>query len=246
VIKEVKTVAHTLRTLAVILVLGISPFLPGSVFAHDDDLPKVSHDGLELRENSDLRVVYVKPGATLEAYKRIALLDCFISFRKNWERDYNSEARGMGQRVNKKDMERIKKRLADEFRTVFTKELETDGGYEIVDEGAEDVLILRPAIINLDVTAPDTRAPGMNRTIVSSAGSMTLYLELYDSLTNDIIARVIDPRADRGRGGGAMLGNSVSNKAEADRILRRWADILRDHLDAARAAAVKKAKDAAG
>jgi hypothetical protein len=212
------------------------------VFAHND-LPEVSHDGLELRENSDLRVVYVKPGATLEPYKRIALLDCFVSFKKNWQRDYNAQARGMGQRVSKKDMERIQRDLAAEFRKVFTKELETDGGYEIVDEGAEDVLILRPAIINLDVTAPDTRAPGMNRTIVSSAGSMTLYLELYDSLTNDIIARVIDPRADRGRGGGAQLGNSVSNKAEAARILRRWADILRDHLDAARAAAKANKQD---
>jgi hypothetical protein len=203
-----------------------------------DKPPEVSKEGLHLVEHSDLRVVYKRPGATLEPYKRIALLDCFVEFRENWQRDYNSSVRGAGRRVTDKDADRIKQRVAEEFRKVFTKELETKGGYEIVDGEAADVLILRPAIINLDVASPGKMAPGMYATIVSSAGSMTLYLELYDGKSNEMIAKVMDSRAARSPGG-ASLGNSVSNKAEADRILRRWADVLRDHLDAARAAPKK-------
>jgi hypothetical protein len=200
----------------------------------DDEPSQVSDNGLELREVSNLRTVYVQPGATLAPYKRINLLDCFVDFRKGWQKDYNAQVRGTGRRITEKDMERIRKDVAEEFRKVFTKELETDGGYEIVDVAAPDVLLLRPAIINLVVTAPDNRAPGRSTTIVNSAGQMTLYLELYDSASKELIAKVMDPRTAR-TAGGFRRSSSVSNKAEADRILRRWADILRDHLDAARA-----------
>jgi hypothetical protein len=53
--------------------------------------------------------------------------------------------------------------------------------YAVVDEAGEDVLLIRPAIINLDVNAPDTPQAGRSMTYVASAGEMTLYLEAYDS-----------------------------------------------------------------
>jgi hypothetical protein len=224
-----------------ILIATLSMSLAPVAFA-SDTLPQVSDDGLNLMQSDELRAVYVKPGATLQPYRRVALLDCFVEFRKNWQRDYNASVRGAGRKITDADVARIKKELATEFRKVFTEELATDGGYEVVDIAAEDVLVLRPAIINLDVTAPDKMAPGVYATVVASAGSMTLYLELYDSASNEIIARVIDPKA-ASRRGGASLGNSVSNKMEADRLLRHWADILREHLDAAqKTASLKQAE----
>jgi hypothetical protein len=192
-------------------------------------LPEVSHDGLHLQKDTKLAAVYLKPGATLDQYDKVAILDCFVSFKKNWQRDYNEDVIGLGQRVSDKDADAIKKRVAKEFKDVFTKELETKGGYQVVDNAAQDVLVLRPAIINLVVTDPDTMSPGMSRTFVSSAGQMTLYLELYDSVTSDIIARIIDPEAARDDGI-AQMGGRVANKAAADRIMRRWADVLRSHL----------------
>jgi hypothetical protein len=57
---------------------------------------------------------------------------------------------------------------------------------------------------------------------------MTLYMELYDSATSELLARVIDPREDPG----VMAGpaNRVTNKAAADRIISRWANLLATHL----------------
>ena len=69
----------------------------------------------------------------------------------------------------------------------------------------------------------------MTRGVVASAGQMTLFMELYDSSTGDIIARVIDPQA-ADRGGFAMMASSVTNTAEAKRIIRKWAETLRSHL----------------
>ena len=69
----------------------------------------------------------------------------------------------------------------------------------------------------------------MTRTFVASAGQMTLYMEMYDSATSTLIARVIDPEAGD-TGGIAMAANRVTNMAEAERILHRWAKLLNDHL----------------
>jgi Protein of unknown function (DUF3313) len=201
-----------------------------SVIMAADPPPEVTQDGLHLRKSTKSTLVYVKPGATLGQYAKVAILECPVEFDKNWQRDYNSSATT---RVTDADMDRIKKALSDEFKKVFTKEL-SKGGYQVVDSAAPDVLVLRPAIVNLRVTAPDLMTPGISRTVVRSAGSMTLYLELWDSVSNTILARAMDAQGDQGMGG--QISSSVSNGAAADMILRRWADILRDRLDAARAA----------
>jgi len=193
------------------------------------DLPGTSHDGLDLVKNTKLRAVYMKPGASLDQYKRIALLDCYVAFKKNWQRDYNSDVVGLGRRISDKDMEKIKTKVASEFKKVFIKELETKGGYKIVDTTGEDVLVIRPAIINLVVTAPDKMTAGFSQTFTADPGQLTLYLELYDSVSNSIIARAIDPQAAR-NGGFFQMTNSVTNTADLDRVLRKWADILRSNL----------------
>ena len=89
------------------------------------------------------------------------------------------------------DMEKIKTSLAEEFHTVFKTELE-EHGYELSDVAADDVMIVRPAIINLDVNAPDVMSAGRSTSFTSSAGEMTLYIELIDSVTGDIFAKALD------------------------------------------------------
>ena len=71
---------------------------------------------------------------------------------------------------------------------------------------------------------------GRSYTLSESAGGMTLYLEIFDSVTGQILARAIDRQEDRGTGR-IQWQNSVTNKAEADRMLRRWASALRERLD---------------
>lgn len=193
-----------------------------------DELPERTDDGLVRQDARHLDVLYWRPGASLEPYRRVAILDPYVAFRKNWERDQNEDRRLY--RVTAEDMERIRDVLADEFREEFTRELEERGGYEIVDVAADDVLVLRPAIVNLDVAAPDIETPDARRSYTASAGSMTLYMELYDAATNELIGRAIDQREGMDTGG-FQVTNSVTNRAEADRILRAWANTLREALD---------------
>ncbi len=217
------------------LALGYSPAL----LAKDPPLPEVSPEGLQLQHNTkDARVVYLKPGATFSQYSRVAILDCFVDFEKNWQRNYNDDTAGLEGRVTTADMERIKAALAAEFKKVFTKELEKSGGYQVVDTAAPDVLVLRPALVNLVVNAPDLQTADMRTAVVASAGQMTLYLELWDSSTNTILARVMDAKADQGMGGMAQQANRATNTVAADDILREWAVKLRKHLDAVHGKAI--------
>ena len=118
------------------------------------------------------------------------------------------------------------------FREVFTKVL-AEGGYELVNERAEDVLMIKPAIINLDISAPDTLSSDDTRSYSESPGEMTLYLELYDSVTDDLVAKAMDLQTDRETGYFQWQAR-VTNRAAANRILTVWANVLKDGLDGAR------------
>ena len=194
-------------------------------------MPETTTDGLKLVKQTKSGAVYTKPGASLEAYDKIMLVDAYVAFAKNWERDYNRDQVGLERRVTDKDMDEIKTKVASEFKRVFTKQLEK-GGYEIVTQAAQDVMILRPAIINLTVTAPDVNSAGMSRTFVNSAGSMTLYFELFDSVTSDKFAQVFDSE-EAGQYGFAREANRVTNKAALDQTLAHWAGLLVKRLDEA-------------
>jgi hypothetical protein len=189
--------------------------------------PPETADGLRLMPNTQLAAVYMKPGADLSQYDKIALLETYVAFAKNWQRNYNDDAT-FGDQVTDRDMQSIREKVASEFNREMTKVLTADGR-QMVTSGGTGVLILRPAIINLQITAPDLMTPGMEQTFVTSAGSMTLYMELLDGKTGDLIARVIDPEgADDA--GMAEVANSVTNTADFDRIVQRWAQILNAHL----------------
>lgn len=220
-----RTGTFAASTIITAMLLGL--LMSGTAFAKKEKLPEVDSDGLHLQKNTKVSVAYTVPDVDLSVYDKVKILDCYVDFVKNWEKHYNLDQVGLQGRVTDKDAENIKKRLATEFNREFTKVL-TDKGYPVVDDVGPDVLLLRPALLNVDVTAPDVMSAGIQTTIVRSAGSMTLYMEMYDSATSKLLARVIDPEADDH--GFAQAANRATNQHAADMILRNWADLLAKHL----------------
>jgi len=239
----------------------LSLVVAGNHAVAQEAVPEVTVEGLQLIKDSNLALVYAEPGINLGQYSKVYLDDAYIAFKKNWQRDQN---RHHPQKVNANDMALMKAELSSLFREVFSRTLE-EGGYELVTERAEDVLLLKPAIINLDVVAPDTMEkvregetgnrlrdwpgpPGTGReaglganrgnSYSESTGEMTLYLELYDSLTDDLIAKALDRKTDR-QTGYFQWQNRVTNRAAANRILQVWANVLKEGLDVARGASAQ-------
>jgi hypothetical protein len=189
--------------------------------ATESRIPDVTHDGLERVPDSRMALAWKKPGANFDQYTRVGLLECEVAFKRNWKMNHPN--------VRTRDMDRIKKALSDEFRKVFSEELEK-GGYPIVTEPDENVLLLHPAIIDLDVAAPDTNTAGRSDSFTTSAGSMTLVVEFYDSVSGEILARAIDRRNARNIGNVTWTTRGTNTDA-ARRLLKRWADLLVQKLD---------------
>jgi hypothetical protein len=191
--------------------------------------PQVTKEGLHLYKQAKHRVVYVRPGASFTQYKRVAILDAYVEFSKDWVKEYNRTQRELSRQISDSDLERAKTALQSDFKKIFADELQEGGRYQVTDSGGADVLVLRPALVNIRVSGPDLMAPGRSVTYVESAGSMTIYLELWDSVSNQILARVVDAKGDPGMYG--QRASSVTNRAAAERMMRSWADELRSRLD---------------
>jgi len=212
-------------TAAMILALNLAATT--TVLAQEGD-DEISFDGLERVEDSSVAMAYIDPEADFSAFERVVILEPFVAFRSNWQRDQN---RSRSRNIRASDMERIKADVASLFKEVFTERLEADDGFEVVVAADYDVLLLRPAIIDLDITAPDVRTAGRSRTFTASTGAATLYLELFDSVSGKIIGRAADRQAARRAGGNVSWSSRVTNTAEARRMFGRWAGRLREFLD---------------
>jgi len=191
---------------------------------------QMDYEGLQPVKVKGISLAYKRPDATLAGYKRVKLDPVEVRFAKNWNpaRPGNTASKLPPPPV---DREEIRTGLAKVVREQFVKALTAQGRYPVVDETAPDVLRLKIYIVNLYVTAPDNPQPGV-RTFVTSAGEMTLFMELYDSETGQILGRVVDRQEARNA---AMLqmANSVTNVGEAADIAANWARIMRDALDRA-------------
>ena len=206
-----------------------------SVAKKKSEIPQTTVEGLVLvPDTKEIAYVWAEPGADLSQYKRINLVEPEVAFKKNWKRDQNRGSVSLQTRVNNSDMERIKKAVAELFMEVFTEEL-TAGGYSLTEEQAEDVLLITPAIIDLNVIAPDLQSSSRSKSFATNAGSMTLYMKLYDSETGDLLAKALDPTGDRDNGQ-MQWSTSVSNRAAAKRMMKPWAEALRGGLDESRRA----------
>ena len=207
------------------LVLAPILVMPAALQAEEHEAD-TTWDGLVAVEDSNVAAAFIDPDADFGVFERVSILEPFVAFRSNWKRDQN---RSRSRNVRASDVERIKGDVANLFMDVFVERLEA-AGYEVVNEVDEDVLILRPAVIDLDITAPDVPRAGRSRTYTANTGAATLFLELFDAYSGDLIGRAVDRRGARSTGGFAIRSNRVTNRADARRVFVRWADTLVEFL----------------
>jgi len=219
-----------MNTKIILSLLCISMMFSSNISAAKKEPPEVTVDGLHRVANTHMALVYAQPGADLSRYDRIYLLPAKVAFVKNWLKSQNSIP---DQTVRKEDMERIKADLANLFNEAFKQELQNNGGYVLVEGVAEDVLLVHPAIVDLRVNSPDTPGTRNQRSAIESVGSMTLYMELIDSVTGDVLVKAMDNKYDRTRVR-AYERNETRNEAAATEMLAEWAKLLRKALDEAR------------
>ena len=191
------------------------------------DSPSSPFPGLELVASKNVGALYRRPDVDLSAYSKIMIGEPTVEFSKNWNpRNYGTYG------LSATQLQKIRVDLAALAKSTFTEVLR-DGGYVIVTGLTDGVLCITPNIVNLYITAPDTRSAGRSRTYTMDAGSMTLVLQVNDAVTGTLLAVALDQR----RSGTSTMQwtTSVSNRAAAERMLKEWAEELKRELEAARA-----------
>lgn len=190
----------------------------------------LSHDGLERISIRNVDLAYVRPGVTLAGYTRLQLDPVEVSFSKNWD----PQRTGSHIKLSAEEREGIRSGLVKIIQEEFVSELQRKSSYPIVSEAGPDVLRVRAQVFNVYVNAPDTPSASRSRTYTLSAGQATINLELFDSETGQVLARMVDRREARGTGTRTMsISNNVTNAGEARDIAAAWARILRNGLDKA-------------
>ena len=192
-------------------------------------------EGLQPVKSKDMDMVYTRPGATLAGYNKVMLDPVEVSFSKSWD----PKRTGSNLPLGADEREKIRTGVAKITQEQFAKQLQAKNGYPIVNAAGPDVLRAKARVLNLYVNAPDAGSVGRTRTYTLSAGEATLFLELFDSETGQILARVIDRRESRNNNM-VMLANPVSNAFEAEALAAQWAAVLRKAMDKAHAASGAK------
>lgn len=215
--KKVTTMKFAIITVAAALAMGCQS---------TSDAPQTSPDGMELKVSSRSTVAYKKEGVDFSEYNKVMILPSQVAFKKNWKNKYNRDQTNLSQRLSDKDVIKIKTGVAKLFDEVFTEEFTKNNKKLLVNKAAAGVLLMKPVIINLDVNAPDVKPTANVRTYVTETGEATLFLELYDSVSGEILARIIDSEIV-GDNNYTQWANRVTNTADAKRTIRSWARALR-------------------
>lgn len=208
---------------AALLMALTSPSSPVSGARPPDNI-----EGLYKVPSKRFDTVYLLPGADFRPYTKVMFDTPEVAFKKNWQRDYNSNVVGTDRRISDQDAQKILDAARTGLVDVFSKAY-TAGGYQVVTSPGPDVLRLKTSVVNLDVVAPDTLTAGRSRTFSREAGSATLVVEARDSQTGALMGVAVDTRDI----GDSMpyVRNSVTNRSDFSQAFQHWAKIGLDGLN---------------
>jgi hypothetical protein len=191
-----------------------------------DSVTPLTEDGLEIIKKTRHGEVQLRRNTDWSIYTDIQLEMATIAFRKNWARDQKNRS---GNRPTQESMGRIKSELSELLNDVFKQELTKDKAFTMSDTAGESVLLITPSVVDLDIVAPDRMRDHIGYSLTDSQGSMTLELDIRDSASGTLLARMKDNRMDPSKGYMEWT-TAVTNQRAARLMLTRWAVELREWL----------------
>ena len=203
--------------------------------SHAADLQAMP-DGLVAVHTWNLDQLYLRPGTDLAAYRKVMIDPVQVAFRKDWnqsEQDY----RGKTRRLLPNDVQAITDDIVAGMQSNVAEAFRARG-YEIVAAPGPGVLRLTPSATELYVNAGDETPPGMTRLFTKDAGEATLVLEVRDSVSGSVLARVVDHRTAPESKGTQIRDlrttTNVTNGLWFDEMFRRWATACAKELEVAK------------
>lgn len=172
--------------------------------------------------------VYRLPGQEFTQYKRVILEPAIIEFKPGWREQHREVTDG--------DVARIRKEAVELFRKEFTRELVERGKYGLADSLSDDVLLVTPRVIDLDIPAPDAGTEVGTKSYTPGPIKMQVTGDLRDGASNALVARVIIFEGQERYGFNELrLANRTTNAHEMRLGFTKWSKLVREALNVAKA-----------
>ena len=134
----------------------------------------MTEDGLVRVPSSRKAGVYRLPDATFAQYRRVMLAPASVAIRRDPDK-YSFSRVDTG--LKPSERQRIVNGMSLAFHEELVAELVERGGFALAEAPAPDVLLIAPMIAELDL---------------STAGSMTLIVDLRDAASGVTVGRIVD------------------------------------------------------
>jgi hypothetical protein len=205
------------RALIMLALLALSfPALSATDTPDGHDAPWLAE-----RATSDFDTLLVDPDVRLDGFSAFFVEKPTVNFRDHWQRDQNRFDRF---KVKDRDVARIQEDLSAMLQEIITESF-LEAGFELADAPANGVLVIRPAVVELDIIAPDVPTTSRTYAYSQSAGAMTLEVEVSDGHSERVMLRASERKRDPDRQTFEWRTRPY-NTVIARRMMRTWAEDL--------------------
>ncbi len=185
------------------------------------DDAEVIGENLHRVDNSRVDMAYIDPQADFSKYAKVLIRPLGVDKIEVIQPD------SRGSVTNRRDWElndQDKASLQQMYRDAMVKQLQDKGDFPVTMEAGDDVLEIAAMITAIAPSAAKddnrSRPTGRSYVVTEGAGAVAVAVAFGDSETGEILALVKDSRSSSSHWG---LNNSVSNRADVQRMFTSWA-----------------------
>lgn len=203
-----------------------------------------SKEGLYLVEGAKVNIAFVLPDLDLSNYSQVLIEPLEFALEQNENEEKKQQRRNCSVSADKLAActgdnifaitEEDKKEMAEVFAEIIAHHMEKGPPIEMVSKAAAGVLVFKPTIAQINITAPKggSRYSGSrsarSRVYTRSSGSITLVGQFFDGGTGELVAYIVDQQI----GTDVWHSNDrISNWGDLRLAFHQWARLFRKRLD---------------
>jgi hypothetical protein len=184
------------------------------------DLPKTNFDGLEEVSSRHFSAAFMRPGVDFTDYQELLLGESELAFQTP---DRAKQQFPLTPEQKNRFRQLLDAQFSDEFATSKTLQITSSAGPK--------VLKLDVRVQDIIATVPPRSVSGVGNIALQALAEATLIIELSDSESEEILARVFDRRAIQGTAIAQRRGPPVTQWDQIEAVCDRWAATVRARLD---------------
>ena len=184
------------------------------------DLSATNFDGLQEVKSKYFSAAFVRPGINFSDYRELLLSESELAFRTP---DRTKQEFPLTAEQKNRFRELLDAQFADEFASSNSLKMTASAGPKALklDVRVQDIVAM----------VPPRSVSGVGNIALQALAEATLVIEISDSESEEILARVYDRRVIEGTAIAQKQGPPVTQWEEVEKICNRWASTVRARLD---------------